>query len=535
MQHPAHRIVILLLATAACSGGSGGSPPPLPTPLAQLYAIDGVFDLPTILANADATSGSATLEYVGGLGSGAPTGKMTTASWAFRNDDRDLYIAVEWNDASNNFGWDNTTGPLDFDGVKLLFDEDGDGTYALGEDARTVIAASIASKYVDQHGAAGDETDVIADGLAALNYDAGTMLYRAEFLIPLADDASGEDGPLTTTTKFNLVFYDHVEIAKSSGGIASVSPGASPGADASTWAPLPLSQAGPHAHPVIPSLGGLVVVISGHEEPNGEIYTFDPATRVVTRVTTLPTMFKENVSLSHDRTKIAFHAATSKTAYSSYEIWVVDVDGSNLRQLTSNSILDGHPGWSPDDRTICYASFREPGKASIVLMTAAGVELADLTSAGIDDNDPDYLPDGRIVFKTDRFSTAPEVRIAVMNANGNNVMQLTTLTGVSDHDGIGADGIVLFERFPKNTDYSTDPVAGFTPWHIVEIGIDGTNERTLLADRWINWLPDLGPTRNYICYLRSAGHTEARLMTRDGRDLGRWIPGMSQLRYIDWK
>ena len=148
----------------------------------------------------------------------------------------------------------------------------------------------------------------------------------------------------------------------------------------------------------------------------------------MTRVTHMSALFKENVSLSLDRSRIAFHGATDKDDYASYEIYVIDVDGTNLVQLTDNSILDGHPGWSPDDSRIIYASFRDTGKASIVIMDTDGNEILDLTPAGADDNDPDYLPDGRIVFKTDRFSTAPQVGNAVMDADGSGVIQLTKIS-----------------------------------------------------------------------------------------------------------
>lgn len=67
------------------------------------------------------------------------------------------------------------------------------------------------------------------------------------------------------------------------------------------------------------------------------------------------------------------------------------------------------------------------GQAEIVVMTSAGVELRTLRPSGRDDNDPDFLADGRIVFKIDRFSTQPQVCIAVMNADGTNVVQLTSL------------------------------------------------------------------------------------------------------------
>jgi len=117
----------------------------------------------------------------------------------------------------------------------------------------------------------------------------------------------------------------------------------------------------------------------------------------VTRITDDAALYKENVSLSHDRTRVAFHGAADKDDFAAYEIYTVDIDGTNLTRLTNNAILDGHPGWSSDDSRIVYASFRDAGRASIVIMDTAGTEMMDLTPNGVDDNDPDYLPDGRII------------------------------------------------------------------------------------------------------------------------------------------
>jgi len=166
-----------------------------------------------------------------------------------------------------------------------------------------------------------------------------------------------------------------------------------------------------------------------------------------------------------------------------------------------------------------------------------GAEIANLTPAGVNDNDPDWLPDGRIVFKTDRFGAAgsPELRIAVMNGDGSNVVQLTDTAGTSDHDPTATSKVAVFERFTKGTDYSTDPTALYSPWNIVEARIDGSGERNLLVDAWINWLPIYAPGGNYIAYLKSVGYTDARLMNKDGRDLGRLIPGITRIDYIDWK
>lgn len=122
-----------------------------------------------------------------------------------------------------------------------------------------------------------------------------------------------------------------------------------------------------------------------------------------------------------------------------------------------------------------------------------------------------------------------------MNKNGGNVIQVTHLEGVVDHDPLGGLNSIIFERLMTATDYATDITSLFTPWNIVEVQLDNGNECTLVADVWVNWLPVYDPTRNYIMYLKSPGYTEARLITRTGEDLGRLIPNITSLSYIDWE
>jgi hypothetical protein len=78
-------------------------------------------------------------------------------------------------------------------------------------------------------------------------------------------------------------------------------------------------------------------------------------------------------------------------------------------------------------------------------------------------------------------------------------------------------------------------MAGFAPWNIVEVRLDGTVERTLVADGWVNWLPVYSPDGQYIAYQRGVGYTELVLMKRDGSFLGRLLPGITRLGYTDWK
>ena len=525
MTKNARRALALAVGLAGCGAETGTSPgsASLPAALAPRLPIDGIPDFSVMGAVEERT-----LEFIDGPTGG--TARQTWARWGIVNDDRDLYLAIEWDDDTH----DNTVGadlqPLDFDGIRLLLDEDGDGYLEPGEDVKTVITAGPGSHYLDLHGATGAAVDLIGDGFGKLTWD-GAGRYRAELLFPLAADARGEDAALTASTRYNILIFDHVRTAQGAGAIAALHPAV----EGSTgWPRIPLRAVPRLARPELPrDLRGRIAFISSHEEPNGEIYFFDPATRAVTRVTRLPDLFKDNVSLSHDGRRLAFHAAASPSDVLGYEVFVVEADGSGLQQLTSNRVLDGHPAWSPDDTHLVYASFRDPYRSAIVVVTAAGAERAVLTPAGVHDNDPEYLPDGRIVFKTDRFSPAPEVRIAVMGEDGSGVRPLTFRTGVSDHDPSGSSERVLFERFPEPPGSGG---AALTGWDLVEVPMDGSGERLLLRDGWSNWLPVFDPSRRYVAYQKSTGgYTAVHLMSASGQEIGRLIPGITRIRYLDWK
>jgi Tol biopolymer transport system component len=59
---------------------------------------------------------------------------------------------------------------------------------------------------------------------------------------------------------------------------------------------------------------------------------------------------------SPDRTKIAFYSAETEDVENSVRLYVVDVDGSNLKMLADEVYSDGWPSWSPDGTKIAFAS-----------------------------------------------------------------------------------------------------------------------------------------------------------------------------------
>jgi Tol biopolymer transport system component len=79
---------------------------------------------------------------------------------------------------------------------------------------------------------------------------------------------------------------------------------------------------------------------------------------------------------SPDGTKIAYEAEGVK---GKPDIYVMNADGSDRRQLTHHRARDENPDWSPDGTQIAFYSER-PGNAEIYVMNADGTQERRVTS-----------------------------------------------------------------------------------------------------------------------------------------------------------
>ena len=77
-----------------------------------------------------------------------------------------------------------------------------------------------------------------------------------------------------------------------------------------------------------------------------------------------------------------------------YEIFVMNADGTDVRQLTDNSGMDGIPTWSPDGKRIAFDSEWDGG-SQIFVMNADGTNVHQLTNNDHRDWDPSWSPDGK--------------------------------------------------------------------------------------------------------------------------------------------
>ena len=114
------------------------------------------------------------------------------------------------------------------------------------------------------------------------------------------------------------------------------------------------------------------------------------------------------------------------------DIFVLTVATGATTQLTTHSALDDMPVFSPNGRQVAFLSRRD-GYAAIYVMEADGRNPANLTPrpAGETVSNwamfPEWSANGRqIYFQAYRPETGPESDVYAMNADGSNVMRLTT-------------------------------------------------------------------------------------------------------------
>jgi Tol biopolymer transport system component len=136
--------------------------------------------------------------------------------------------------------------------------------------------------------------------------------------------------------------------------------------------------------------------------------------------------FEASVALSGEEPSLSWAPDSKRIAYESvngnWDIYIANLDGSDLIQLTNNANDDRRPLISPDGQKIVFAS-NPRGTWDIYVMDSDGSRRTRLTDGPADNLEYDWSPDSkRIVFTSYRNDNWD---IYVMDADGSNVVQLT--------------------------------------------------------------------------------------------------------------
>jgi len=96
------------------------------------------------------------------------------------------------------------------------------------------------------------------------------------------------------------------------------------------------------------------------------------------------------------------------------DLYVCDLDGSDLRRLTKSRQDESSPCWSPDGRWICFAG-KENERRGLYKIPPGGGALQLIRTGTPNPTEPDWSPDGKWIAYTVQYSN---FQIAVVPAEG---------------------------------------------------------------------------------------------------------------------
>ncbi|MBL7703314.1 MAG: PD40 domain-containing protein [Ferruginibacter sp.] len=146
--------------------------------------------------------------------------------------------------------------------------------------------------------------------------------------------------------------------------------------------------------------GKQIVFVSDREDKRVELYIMDADGKNLRRLTNNE-YFEDAGGFSPDGKKIIFSRElkdlndTSRKAVGNGEIFIMDADGSNEKQLTYRPGYDGGPQFSPDGTKIAFYGKTADGNYEIFLMDADGKNIINLTEDPLEDYSPSWSPDGK--------------------------------------------------------------------------------------------------------------------------------------------
>jgi Tol biopolymer transport system component len=207
-----------------------------------------------------------------------------------------------------------------------------------------------------------------------------------------------------------------------------------------------------------------------------------------------------NPAWSPDGAKIAFNRFDSSTD----GIFVMNADGSHQTQLSANpGGLDGEPAWSPDGRRIAFR--RCNGQCDVFVMNSDGTGQTNLTNNPSYDVTPSWSPDGKkIAFHSSRGG------VWVMNPDGSGQAQLVSAytPGSNSEPDWSPDGSKLA--------FMSYEISGT----IHKVNRDGSGVTALTFGAYPAWSPDgskLAFSR-LVCYRTAPCENDIFVVNSDGSD-----------------
>jgi Tol biopolymer transport system component len=255
-------------------------------------------------------------------------------------------------------------------------------------------------------------------------------------------------------------------------------------------------------------------------------------------------------SVSPDGKKVVFRGSTSTPAFAwdmssnanslNSEIFVMDIDGKNITNITNNSAFDGWPAWSPDSKKILFASNRsgKPNSGQLFVCNPDGSDIQQLTDLAGAVTQPSWSADGKLIHAFQHWETGDEhygviVEVPLVRNEAKILAGPTrAATSVIDsYPSISPDGKSIV--FQSNRTGNAE---------IYTVDAEGKNLKQLTHSTTPNNSPKWSPKGDLIVYaseqdkdseiyvMKSDGSAQTRLTTAPGDDSHpNWFPDGSRI------
>lgn len=231
---------------------------------------------------------------------------------------------------------------------------------------------------------------------------------------------------------------------------------------------------------------------------------------------------------SLDEGRIAFASTRDGDA----EIFVMDADGTNVRQITHNTVNDHSPDWAPDGRRIVFV--REAGSENAdlyIVDTVSGRERAFTTSRPWYETDPAWSPNGKWI----AFASESPLR------DGGDVVALRV-------DGKRGRAISLQDENSTNVDPTWSPdgkrlafIEYYDSFDLYSASFccsHGYKKENLTSDSFVEFHPDWSPDGSRILFGRTVSSSVFKnglyTITPDGKTQSVVFEGPLDARPGSW-
>lgn len=196
--------------------------------------------------------------------------------------------------------------------------------------------------------------------------------------------------------------------------------------------------------------------------------------------------------------------------YSDFDIFVTDLDGNILKQLTDTRGYDAEATVSPNGDKIVFTSMRS-GDLELYTMNIDGSDVVQITDELGYDGGAFFSPDGsKLIFRSSRPKTDEEIKIYkdllaeglvmptdmelyICNADGSDLRQLTDLGKSNWCPFFHPSG----EKVVFSSNHETE--RGF-PFNLYMINIDGTGLEQISHDNTFDAFPMFSPDGKYLVF-----------------------------------